>query len=662
MSVARPSGPSGPSGAQLRLNVIGIVVLSLFVALTTRLWYLQIMAGSEYKLAATENQVRTIHEPAPRGRILDRDGQVLVDNRISYVIAIDRTKYDDLDPERAGKLTEDLAKLLAIAPDEVLERMDNKQLGPFVPVPIAEDVSEDLLVEVRERQEEFPSVVTRRVAVRSYPRGRLAAHVLGYVGEIRADELKERGDPYRPGDLIGRSGVESTYEADLRGLAGERRIEVDRRGRPVRVISYRPPKQGNDLVLSIDADTQQVAEEALASAMAAARRVRFEDDGKWLKANAGSVVVLDAQEGSVVAMSSLPDYDPAPLVDGISTEEYAALNRDEEAAFLNRAIQGEYAPGSTWKLVTGLAALRTGLITPNYTVNDTGTYQIKNCKEGCVKRNAGSHPYGSVDMRRAMAVSSDVYFYSLGDAFWARRGEFGENPMQEMAGELGFGSPTGVQLAHERDGRVLTPDSLKELSTNEKTAKLFPFGDWYVGHNVNFAIGQGETTVTPIQLANAYATFANGGTRHQPNIALRIERQAAEGETPEIVRTVSPRVERTLALAPEVSGPVRAGLRDVTRFAVTATGDGTAAAAFDGFPLTAYPILGKTGTAQAKPRQDTALFVAAAPADAPRYVVSVVVEQGGFGSVAAAPVARRIFGFLSGLENTTPLQPVAGGE
>ncbi len=660
MSVARPSGPPGPAGPQLRLTVIGIVVISLFVALTTRLWYLQIMAGSEYKLAATENQVRIIHEPAPRGRILDRDGQVLVDNRISYVIAIDRTRFKDLDPERATKLTEDLAKLLAITPDEVIKRMDNKKLGPFVPVPIAEDVSEDLLVEVRERQEEFPSVVTRRVAVRSYPRGRLAAHVLGYVGEIDEKELKERGDPYRAGDLIGRSGVESTYEADLRGVAGERRIEVDRRGRPVKVISYRPPKQGNDLVLSIDADTQQVAEEALASAMAAARRVRFEDDGTWLKANAGAVVVLDAQEGSVVAMSSLPDYDPAPLVDGISIEEYEALNRPEDAAFVNRAIQGEYAPGSTWKLVTGLAALRTGLISPNYTINDTGTYQITKCKEGCVKRNAGSHPYGLVDMRKAMAVSSDVFFYSLGDRFWARRGEFGENPMQDLAGELGFGSPTGVQLTHERDGRMLTPDSLKELSTNEP--KLFPFGDWYVGHNVNFAIGQGETTVTPIQLANAYATFVNGGTRHQPNIALRIERQAGEGETPEVLRTISPRVERTLVFAPEVSGPVRAGLRDVTRFGVTATGDGTAATAFDGFPLAAYPILGKTGTAQAKPKQDTALFVAAAPADAPRYVVSVVVEQGGFGSVAAAPVARRIFGFLSGLENGTPLQPAVGGE
>ncbi len=662
MSVSRPSGAAGQVGPQLRLNVIGIVVVSLFVALTTRLWYLQIMAGSEYKLAANENQVRTIHEPAPRGRILDRDGQVLVDNRISYVIAIDRTKFKDLEPERAERLTEDLGVLLGLPADEVVKRMANKRLGPFTPVPIAEDVNEDLLVEVRERQQEFPSVVTRRVAVRFYPRGRLASHVLGYVGEINGDELKERGEPYRAGDLIGRSGVESTYEADLRGIAGERQIEVDRRGRPVRVIRHRPPRQGNDLVLSIDADAQQVAEEALGSAMAAARHVRFEDDGKWLKANAGSVVVLDAQEGSVVAMASLPDYDPGALVDGISTEEYAALNQPGDAAFLNRAIQGEYAPGSTWKLVTGLAALRTGLVPLNYTINDTGTYEIKNCKEGCVKRNAGAHPYGSVDMRRALAVSSDVFFYSLGDAFWARRGEFGKNPMQDMAAELGFGSTTGVQLTHERDGRVLTPDGLKELSTNEKTAKLFPFGDWYVGHNVNFAIGQGETTVTPMQLASAYATFVNGGTHHQPNIALRIDRQAGEGETPAVVRKISPRIAGTLALTPEVRAPVLAGLRDVTRFAVTATGDGTAAGAFDGFPLAQYPILGKTGTAQATPKQDTALFVAAAPADSPRYVVSVVVEQGGFGSVAAAPVARRIFGFLSGLENGAPVQPVTGSE
>ncbi|MGK2959229.1 MAG: penicillin-binding protein 2 [Acidimicrobiales bacterium] len=662
MSNARSSGATNPSGPNLRLNVIGIVVISLFVALVTRLWYLQVMAGSEYKLAAEQNQVRTIYEPAPRGRILDRDGKILVDNRISNVIAIDRSKLDGLEDKQSEEVIANLARLVGMTVEEVNKGIASQRIGPFTPVPIAEDVSEDLLVQVRERQQEFPGVLAKRVAIRSYPEGRLASHVLGYVGEINSEELKERGGLYQPGDLIGRSGVESTYESDLRGVAGERQIEVDRRGRPVRVINNRPPVQGNDLVLSIDFETQLVAEQALAQSMTIARGRRFEDDGKWLKANAGSVVVLDAQEGSVVAMASAPDYDPVALVDGISVEENVLLNQSEDAPFLNRAIQGEYAPGSTWKLVTGLAALRTGLIAPNYTVNDTGTYKIKNCIEGCTKRNAGSHPYGSVDMRRAMAVSSDVFFYSLGDAFWARRNEFGKNPMQDMASELGFGANTGVQLPNERNGRLLTPDALKKLSTDEKTAKLFPFGDWYVGNNVNFAIGQGETTVTPIQLANAYATFVNGGVRYQPNIALRVDRQAGEGEPPVNVRTISPRIEKRLSFAPEVSEPIMAGLIDVTRFGVTATGDGTAAPVFDGFPLAQYPIAGKTGTAQATPKQDTALFVAAAPANAPRYVVSVIVEQGGFGSTTAAPVARKIFGLLSGLDGGAVVQPVTGSE
>lgn len=657
MSNARTPASSGASGASLRLNVIGMVVISLFVALVARLWYLQVMASSEYKLAATQNQVRTVYEPAPRGRILDRDGVVLVDNRISYVVEVDRSKFDQLDSDLSSSVIGKLSTLLGMTPDEIRKRMDNPRLGPFAPVAVAEDVSEDLAVEVRERQEELPSVGTRRVAVRTYPNGRLASHLLGYVGEITAEELAKRGEPYRPNDLIGRYGVESTYESDLRGIPGERKIEVDRRGRPVRVISSRPPRQGNDLVLSIDLDAQRVLEEALASSMEAARHRRFEDDGKWLKANAGSAVVLDAQEGTVIAMTSLPDYDPAQLVDGISKEEYAALETAEGSAFVNRAIQGEYAPGSTWKLVTGLAALRTGLISSNYTINDTGTYHINNCIEGCIKRNAGSTAYGVVDMRRAMAVSSDVFFYSLGDKFWARKDELGKHPMQDVAAELGFGQETGVQLPNEHDGRVLTPEKLKELSTNPKTKDVYKYGDWFVGHNVNFAIGQGEISVTPMQLANAYATFVSGGVRHQPNIALRVERRAGEGEAPKVMRSVSARVERQVSLGPEVTAPLLAGLRDVTRFGVTPTGNGTAAQAFDGFPLSQYPILGKTGTAQRRPQQDTALFVAAGPADNPKYVVSVVVEQGGFGATTAAPVARRVFGFLSGLEAGPAPQP-----
>ena len=279
---------------KLRLAIVGIVALSLFAALFTRLYFLQVLAAPEYKLAAKANQVRVVSEAAPRGRILDRNGKVLVDNRASNVVAIDRSKVID-QGERDELLTR-LSVVLGATPDELRRRYDDQRVSPYTPVPIAEDVPEDVLVLLRERRTEFPAVVAKRVAVRTYPNGSIAAHILGYVGEINQEELDAKPGTYALGDIIGKAGVEKVYEADLRGEDGEERIEVDADGTPIRVMSRRAPVQGSDIVLSLDASVQRVTEDALAQGLLSARGRKFEENNVvkgLLRADAGAVVVLD---------------------------------------------------------------------------------------------------------------------------------------------------------------------------------------------------------------------------------------------------------------------------------------------------------------------------------------------------------------------------------
>jgi penicillin-binding protein 2 len=607
------------------------------------MWYLQVLAAPTLKLAAQENSIRTVLEPAPRGRILDRKGRVLVGNRASNVVAIDRLKLDGFDATQTAALLGRLSAVLGVAVPDLQTRLQSQKVSPYTPVPVASDVDERRMVVLRERQDEFPGVVAERLAMRSYPHGNLAAHLLGYVGEVSQDEITRSAGAYALGDQVGKDGVEKTYESELRGTPGVQEIEVDRRGRPIRVVSSKPPVQGLDVVLSIDLDIQAAAEATLSEGLASTKGHTFKDDKKPLVADAGSVIALDAKDGTVVALASNPSYDLPALADGISNEEWAVMNPpagdDRAAPFLDRAVQGLYQPGSTWKLVTADAALRTGLISPATTVNDTGTYTISgDCTgNGCTKTNAGGTAYGPVEVRKALAVSSDVFFYTIGERFWQQRGQFGENPIQDAAGTLGFGAATGLPVPSEAGGRVLTKASKNAL--HDKNPALAAAG-WYTGNNVNLAIGQESMLVTPIQLANAYATYANGGTRYALNIALAV--QHTNGV---VVRRIGPRVAAKVDLPDNVRQPIVDGL---TR--VVSDPKGTAYLAFQGFPLNKWGIAGKTGTAQAPPRQDTSIFVGWGPTADPQYVVAVVMEQSGFGASAAAPVARRVFGVLSGLE------------
>jgi penicillin-binding protein 2 len=649
---------------RLRLGIVAIVALSLFAALLTRLWYLQVLSAPEFRLQAAANSVRIVPEPAPRGRILDRHGRTLVDNRASNVVAIDRAKFatevglsawsvegwNALSDAKRAKALEPLAAVLA-EPVEVLQRrLVDQRTSPYTPIPVDTDVTDDKMVRILEHSDDFPSVVAKRVAVRSYPMGNIAPHILGYVGEASEREIADSSDELSLGDQIGKSGIELAYDRDLRGSAGEQRIEVDAKGKPIRVVSRTPPVTGHDVVLSIDADVQRLAEVSLEEGLRAARSQRFQDDGRPLIADAGAAVVLDTQ-GALIAMASYPTFDLPSLADGITEAEGRTLFSDATGApFVNRAIEGNYAPGSTWKLVTADAGLRSGLISPASTYNDRGTYRIGgDCTRGCDLKNAGSTPFGLVNVNRALAVSSDVFFYDLGARFWFQQGQYGEDAIQKQAAQYGFSDRTGIPLPGENPGLLLTPKLKAERF--EENPKLVDGPLWFVGDNTNLAIGQSVVSVTPLQIANAYATFANGGDRHQPNVALRIERQDGT-----VVREIAGRKANHVDLPPALRDPILAGLRGAI-----SDPKGTAHNAFLGFP-SEWPVAGKTGTAQAPPKQDTALFVGFGPVHAPAYAVAVVMEQSGFGASAAAPVARRLFGHLSGLEQGGPVQtaPIVG--
>jgi len=620
----------------MRLGILAVVVLSLFSALLARLWYLQVLSAPTAQAEAQLNSVRFIYTEAPRGRIIDRNGKVLVGNRVVPTVVVDKQELG----EKPEVVIQRLSALVKIPPEKLQERLDDLRYSPFKAIPVADDVPKEVLIHIREHQVEFPGVQGVMLTKRSYPHGTLAAHVLGYVGEINDSELtprKSRG--YRAGDSIGKSGVELAYEDDLRGQAEVEKLEVDAQGRVLRSLGRQPAVQGHDVRLTLDLDLQKVTEESLVLSLATAQATYDNESAKRFLAPAGSAVVLDPRDGSVLAMASAPTYNPADFVDGISEMTFGALQDPAGHYPLNnRVTQGLYAPASTFKLVTSMAGLQTGLITAQYTVNDRGTFTIGD--PPVVLKNALGEAFGPVNLAAALTVSSDVYFYELGSRFCPGQCR---TSIQDTARELGMADFTEIELPFEASGRI--PDEQTKQRLHDSNPEAFPDPEWYTGDNLNLAIGQGDTVVTPLQLANAYATLANGGTVYAPHVGGSIlDVNGVE------VRRVEPRVNRKTAIPASIRDPVVAGFEG----AVAAT-RGTASTAFAGFPLSTFPIAGKTGTAQVSGKQDTALFTAFGPTTDPRYAVTVVMEESGFGAAAAAPVARRIFDHVVGL----PLTPMA---
>ncbi len=654
-----------------RLLALALGVALAFGLLVGRLGQVQLVGVETFDAVAGPLDTRTIVEPALRGRILDREGRVLADNRTATVVTIERRVIAD-GRERAEAEVRAVADVLGLPAEELLGRTwlcgeEGAPAAPAcwagspqVPVPLAEDVDPRRALTIVEQPDRFPGVAVGSVPVRVYPRpaGSSAAHVIGYLGQVTADEVAQDTGLVAD-DLVGRAGLEQEYDAALRGTPGRTVVSVDARGLVTGVVSRTEPVPGRDLVTSLDARVQARAERALATEMRAARRTKE----KW-PADSGAVVVLDPRGGDVLALASAPDYDPNVWTGGISARDYARLtNARSGTPLLSRAVGVGFAPASTIKPSSIVAAVRAGS-------SLDGSYPCPSSLRigDTVFNNYEATDGSSISLRRALEVSCDTVFYDLAYRAWLRQGGpaagvGAPDPFATTAERFGLGRPTGIDLPGEYAGQV--PDRAWKRATWEaqradlcsRARKGYPeVGDkerraylkqvakencatgWQLraGDAVNFSIGQGDLLATPLQMAVMYASIANGGHLVTPRIGQRVvDRASGEKEAvPEGRRRDAP-------LTPALDRYLRDALRGVVT-------DGTGTGAFASMPRD-WPVAGKTGTGEALGKRDTSWFVSYAPANHPRYVVAVVVGQGGHGSDTAAPVAATVHRLLRGL-------------
>ncbi len=631
-----------PESLRLRLSFLGLLALIAFGALVARLWFLQVLSSEEFEAQARTNTVRVLYEPAPRGRVFDRNGNVLVDNRESLVVTVDRFTYDtEFDEEEQEELVLRLATEISRAGRltkvfEINDALDDSRYGPLDAVPVADDVTENFEIVLAERSDEFPGVGTVVRSVRAYPYGDLAAHVLGYVSLLNEDQYELVADDpktYRRNDEIGQTGVEASFESVLRGTPGFTRLEVDNVGDPVAVLEQVDPIAGADVHLTLDIDIQALAEKELLAGLAEARQQEpDEPEDPKFNAPGGALVVLDPNGSEVLALASYPTYSPSEFVNGFSEDRWAQLqDPNNHQPLHNRALAGIYPPGSTFKLFTAYAAMNGGVIGPRGVLDvrtlyeDVGTYVVPSCEEdviaSCTFRNAEEAIYGPVDLIRAITVSSDVYFYYLGDTM-DRADRFDREGIQRAARLFGFGAPSGIALSGEGVGRVPSPSAAEAAGE-----------PWRTGDSIVLAIGQGVLGATPLQLANGYAAFANGGTLYAPKMVNRVENPVSG----EVVQAFDDRVLNQVYMPNSIRVPILEGL-----LGVTADLEGTAHSAFFGFPLEEWSVAGKTGTAEVVGKADNSLFAAFGPNPNPEYVVVAIMEESGFGASVAAPAVRRV--------------------
>jgi penicillin-binding protein 2 len=603
----------------LRVAILGGMALAMFAIIFFRLWYLQVLSGDKYLAEASNNQVRDIVVPAPRGDILDRNGRVLVDNRVSIAVQLEPDRLPPPGPQRNVLLTR-LRPVLGMKQSRMRREIrDQQKLLPYANITLKQDVSTAVRDYISERKNRFPGVEVESVFLRSYPHKELAAQIFGTVGEISPGEIKEsRFRGIKQGTIVGKGGLEYTYDRYLRGKAGATRIQVDAFGRPKGNFPERLPVQGKQLKLSLDLDLQRAGQEAMSEAGGIPIT-------EGVKNRGGAFVAMDPRTGEVLAMGSYPSFDPNIFAKPLRQSTFNKLNSEENGApLVDRAVNGLYPTGSTFKLITSVAALQSGTITPDTVIDDPGSIQIGNI----VFQNAGKAAHGAIALRDALRVSSDVYFYRLG----AQMNGIGGNILQKWARRLGLGRRTGIDLPGESDGLIPSPAWRDRLYRKKLTDR-----PWSVGDNVNLAVGQGDLQCTPLQLATAYSTVVNDGKVPTPHLGLRIEDAGGR-----LLQKVDPPPARRVKIDPAYRQAILDGLQ-----AAASQPGGTSADVFAGF---GHTVMGKTGTAERPGQADQSWYVAYAPDQRRPIVVAVTIEQGGFGAEAAAPAARLILSDWFGVQ------------
>jgi len=644
----------------LRVAVLGVLAFALFGIVFFRLWYLQVLSGDQYLRQARDNRVRELSVQAPRGAVLDRNGEPLVENRVATVVKLDPEQLPASErdaaatwgqqvtarsrrpkgrkgppipiprattPELAARFKR-LGRALVMSPRTIQQRVVRAlTLLPYASVTVKTDVPATVRNYLLERQGQYPGIDVQKVYLRRYPNGPMAAQLEGTVGEISPSELEvPRFRGVRQGTVVGKEGIERAYDRYLRGVDGAQRITVDALGRPKGEAQERDPVPGRALRTSLDLDLQRAGEAVMA-------RTITQGPG-----TAGAFVALDPRDGEVLAMGSQPSYDPEVLSRPITQRRLEQLFGETAGSpRYNRAIGGLYPTGSTFKPITALAALSAGVITPSTPINDAGCVAIGAAQQPFC--NAGRVANGTVALPRALQVSSDVFFYTLGRDLNPIEGQ----PLQRWAHRLGLGERSGVDLPSELPG--LVPDSRWRARVGERERRCrkrrkiplnAPAGcgisdmrPWTVGDNVNLAVGQGDLQASPLQMAVAYGAIANGGRIVRPHLGVAVEDQ--DGRE---LQRIDPGTTRHVDIDPTARAAIMQGLHAATM------GDGTSGDVFKGWNQAAFPVYGKTGTAERPGHGDQSWYVCFVPNPSKPIVLAVTVEDGGFGAEAAAPIAR----------------------
>ena len=679
-----------PQQFALRLFVLRVLVLSLVVTLGARLYYLQVLDKERLVQTANRQHTREVVVAAPRGAIVDDRGRPLVTNRTSLVVSVNRSELIS-QSDKGKAVLRRLSALIKIPATELSRRITPCGRGvptpcwngsPYQPVPVVTDTTPAIVLRIAEHQEDFGGVTAEAQTLRQYPNHALAAHSLGYVGPVTQEEVDSSsatgGGTLHLDAQIGRSGLERTYDAYLRGVDGTRYVSVDNRGTVLGVQSETAPQQGDTLVTSFDRNVQAVAEKALADEIAL-RRTQTDKSGKNYVAASGAAVVMAPHPGRIIALASYPSYDPTVFVGGISQKELSALTSASAGTpLVSRAVDGQFAPGSTFKLSTTSAEVMSGRASLDGTYSCPGSLLVGNQQK--TNYDSESIP-GAIDLREALAKSCDTIFYNFAQQDWyadqARvdSHQSAQEALQKYARAFGFGSEPDVDLpsGEQSGGRIVDRAYLKkrwqanksdycseakrgypEVTDPTRRSYLTQLAaenctdGWRfrVGDAADLAIGQGETTVSPLQLALAYSAMVNGGTLYEPTLGRAVV--SADGR---VVRQITPKVRRKL--------PVRA---DILRYiqdslAFTPQNAASGAVAFAGFPLDKVLVGGKTGTAEVYGKQDTSWLASWAPAADPKYVVVGMIEQAGLGSQAAAPMVRKIYEGIYGLDGQKAALP-----